>query len=192
MCAEHDIEIDVVWRPREDEHQQIADYWSKVKDDSAWELNPKAYAILISQPVLSGRTPTLDVFASSVTTKVLSSFYSKYLDVDSKGVDAFVQPWAFCRDTGARHLAYINGPFHRMGEIIRKISDEKVDCILVGPQWPRHWIAMLNRLPIRHSLTLPHWDDICIPSCYVSDHKRRAKLQHPRYKILAWFILILW
>ena len=129
MCAIHDIEIDVVGRPREDEHQQIADYWSKVKDDSAWELNPKAYAMLVSHPALSGRTPTRDVLASSVTTKVPGSFYSKYLDVGSKGVDAFVQPWASCPQTGSRHLAYIDGPFCRMGEIIRKIADDRVDCI---------------------------------------------------------------
>lgn len=35
MCAKHDIELDIVWRPREDEHQCIADHWSKVQDDSA-------------------------------------------------------------------------------------------------------------------------------------------------------------
>lgn len=139
--------------------------------------------------LLAARAPTLDVFASSATTKVPGSFYSKYLDIGSKGVDAFEQRWDTCLETGARHLAYINGPFHRMGEIIRKVLDDKVDCILVGPQWPRHRVAVLSSLPIKHTLTLPHWDNICIPSCYVSERKRLARPRHPRYNILAWFIL---
>jgi len=187
LCAEHDIELDIVWRPREDEHQRIADHWSKVEDDSAWVLNPAAYVILISQEVLGGRLPTIDIFASSTTTKVPDSFYSKYMDLDTKAVDAFVQPWAYCHITGSRHLAFINPPFQRMGEVVRKVAEEQVDCILVGPQWPRHWVAMLHRMPVRLTLMLPQWHDICIPSRYVSQQKRK-KLQHPRYKMVAWFI----
>ena len=52
MCAKHDMELDIVWRPREDEHQRIADHWSKVQDDAAWALNQAAYDMLIAQKVL--------------------------------------------------------------------------------------------------------------------------------------------
>ena len=189
ICSQHDVELEVVWRPREDANQQIADYWSKVEDNSAWVLHPLAYGMLISHPVLQGRCPTIDVFASSDTTKVAGSYYSKYLDLDTKGVDAFVQPWAWCAcaDSGMRHLAYINGPFHRMGEIVRKIQEERVDCVLVGPQWPRYWMAMLQKLPVREKVTLPHWQDLCQPSRYVQQQKRRNG--HPKYHIVAWYIL---
>ena len=125
MCAREDIELDVVWMPREDSNQQVADHWSKVEDNSAWVLHPRAYEQLLTHPVLQGLRPTIDLFASSDTTKVPGSYYSKYFDLDTKQVDVFVQPWAECAQTGERHLAYINEPFHRMGEIVRKIKDKQ-------------------------------------------------------------------
>lgn len=60
------------------------------------------------------------------------------------GVHAFSQPWAHCPVSGVRHLAYINPPFQTMGEVVRKIADDRVDCILVAPQWPRHWVVALG------------------------------------------------
>lgn len=77
MCARHDIELDIVWRPREDEHQRIADHWSKVQDDAAWALQQAAYDMLIAQKVLEGILPTQDIFASSTTTKGPGSFYCR-------------------------------------------------------------------------------------------------------------------
>ena len=67
-----------------------------------------------------------------------------------------------------------------MGEIVQKIKDEPVDCILVGPQWPRHWRAMLQQMPIREIVVLPHWDNLCQPSNYVPRHKQHRK--HPSIK----------
>lgn len=119
--------------------QQVADAWSKVEDNSEWILNQEVYEELIRDQVLRGRRPALDVFASSATTKVLEAFYSMYMCPGSKGIDAMVHPWALHDQVGAKQLAYINGPFHLMGAIVWKIKDEQVDCILVGPKWPRHW-----------------------------------------------------
>ena len=144
VCAEHDIEIDVVWRPREDPNQQIADVRSMMVDNSAWTLHNKAYEYMLGCPNLEGKQPSIDIFASSATTQVQGSYYCKFLDLDTQGVDAFVPPWAACSKTGRRHLAYINGPFHKMGVIIRKIKDEQVDCVLLGPKWPRSWVATLQ------------------------------------------------
>lgn len=33
LCAQWDIAVDVVWRPREDDNQQMADFWSEVQDN---------------------------------------------------------------------------------------------------------------------------------------------------------------
>jgi len=93
---------------------------------------------LIRDPVLQGRKPALDVFASSTTTKVPKAFYSKYLCPGTKGVDAMVQPWVLRDQAGSKQLVYINGPFQLMGPVVRKIRDEQVDCILIGPKWPWH------------------------------------------------------
>lgn len=79
LCALHDVELDVVWSPRSDLHQQIADAYSKVQDGSDWSLHPAMYAQLLLKPVLQGRVPALDVFASSANSNAEGAFYSKYL-----------------------------------------------------------------------------------------------------------------
>ena len=189
LCAEFDIEIEVVWRPREDEHQQLADFWSKVQDNSEWSLHSAVYQSLIQHPILHGVKPTLDVFASHTTTKVADTFYSKYACPGTSGVDAFRHPWAYNPSTGARHLAYINGPFDKIGMIVRKIREERVDCILVAPVWPRHWVAMLQRMPsVRARIVLSGRPDLCIPGPHVPKPKRKPK--HPRYQMQA--LIIIW
>ena len=97
-----------------------------------------------------------------------------------------MQPWAYDPKTGRRHLAYINGPFDKMGAIIRKIKEDKVDCILIGPVWPRHWMAVLSKLPVIETLTLSGRPDLCIPGPHVPKHKRAPK--HPRCMMKAWYI----
>ena len=49
---------------------QVADQWSKVEDNSEWVLHEEVLQELIWDPVLHGRKPALDAFASSTTTKV--------------------------------------------------------------------------------------------------------------------------
>lgn len=186
LCSYHDIELDMSWSPRTEQHQRMADFWSKVEDNSEWSLNNQVYDELILDPILQGYKPTIDVFASHTTTKVSQCFYSKYACPGTSGVDAFVHPWARER-SGAVHLAYINGPFDKMGAIVRKIKDEKVSCILVGPVWPRHWLAMLQKLPIRKSVVLSGRQDLCIPGPHVPKPKRKPR--HPKYRMQAWYIL---
>ena len=187
LCASWDIEVDVVWRPREDDHQQMADFWSKVQDNSEWSLHPEVYEQVLVHPVLQGQKPTVDIFASHTTTKVPQYFYSKYACPGTSGVDAFAQPWASHPSTGRKHLAYINGPFDKMGAIVRKIKDEKVNCILIGPVWPRHWLAMLQTMPVKAEQILSGRADLCVPGPHVPMLKRVPK--HPRYNMQVWYIL---
>ena len=94
LCALHDVELDVVWRPRSDPHQQVADAYCKVQDSSDWSLHPAVYAQLLLEPLLAGRVPALEVFASSANSKVEGAFYSMYLCPESRGTDAMLHPWA--------------------------------------------------------------------------------------------------
>ena len=187
LCASRDVELEVVWRPTENERQRIADFWSKVEDNSEWVLNQQVYEQLIGNEILQGRKPVLDVFASDSTTKVPRAFFSKYLCLDTAGVDAWNHKWVRYSDKGEKQLVHVNGPFDQMGAIVRKIKDEQVDCILVGPAWPRHWRALLNTMPVRLTVDLPHIPDLCQPGRHVPAHKRKAK--HPNYTVKAWFIL---
>lgn len=82
-------------------------------------------------------------------TKNMYSGHALALCPGTSGVDAFAHKWAFHPTTGRKHLAYINGPFDKMGAIVKKIEDEKVNCVLNGPVWPRRWVAMWQSLPIR-------------------------------------------
>ena len=74
-----------------------------------------------------------------------------------------------------------------MERVVRKIKDEQVDCLLVGPGWPRHWRALLKIMPVRREVTLPHIPNLCQPGKHVPASKRRA--MHPKYAVIAWYIL---
>lgn len=75
-CAQWDIEVEVVWKPREADPQQIADFWSKVKDNSEWSLHPEVYEKVIQHPILQGRETKYGHLYKHTTTKVQEAFYS--------------------------------------------------------------------------------------------------------------------
>lgn len=82
LCTVHDMELDVVWRPRNDHdpQQQLVEAYSKVQDRSDWLLHryPPVYAQLLPNPIV-GHDPNLDLFANSANSKVEGVLYSKYL-----------------------------------------------------------------------------------------------------------------
>ena len=125
LCAQYDVELETVWKPRTDDHQVVADYWSKVLDTSDYRLNDQVYKSLLSDPLLAGHLPVLDAFASSTNTKVPGAFYSKFYCPGSKGVDAMIHPWTAPTALGLKGLAYVYGPFSMMGPIINKIRGER-------------------------------------------------------------------
>lgn len=105
LFIEQNIEVKVVWRPREDEHQQLADFWSKVQDNTGWSLRPAVYQESMQHKILQGLTPSLDVFGSHATAKVPQVLYSKCACLRTSGVDASIRPWAYDLKTGVKHLA---------------------------------------------------------------------------------------
>ena len=188
LCAQWDIELETVWKPRSDAHQQIADFWSKVEDSSDFKLHSQVYDELVSDPLLAGHRPVLDAFATSANTKVPGAFYSKFYCPGSKGIDAMIHPWATSEAHGLAGLVYINGPFSMMGAIISKIQKERVNCILIGPNWPRGWMAVLQSMAaVKKAVVLPHRQDLLIPGPHVP--KRKALARHPSYQVMAWYIL---
>lgn len=72
FTAQHNITLAVEWFSRDTANQQRADDLSKVllTDRSDWRLVDSTYQELCRAPVLQGRKPTLDVFASEANTKV--------------------------------------------------------------------------------------------------------------------------
>lgn len=94
----------------------------------------------------------MTVFVSSSNTKIpdLSPIesYFEFCCPNTKGVPAMLHPWSGQCAQGSDPLMFVNGPLHRMGQIIRKINDEQVDSISVyiALDWPR--VAMLRAMTI--------------------------------------------
>nr|AAM94957.1 reverse transcriptase [Volvox carteri f. nagariensis] len=193
LCADTDTDISVVWYPRSREQQQQADALSKYEDGSQWMLNPTVYAKLWEHPCVHGRSPSLDVFADAHTTKVPGSFFAANWCPGVKGVDAFAQDWGSPgwgrRDGGetVRPLLYINPPFSAVARVLRKVAEERPDCVLILPVWPRAWVAILRTLPIRAQMTLAH-RELFIPGPQVPNAAKRGPMT-PRYRVQAVYVL---
>eukprot|EP00798_Chlamydomonas_sp_ICE-L_P001805 gene1805-biopygen14627 len=125
-CFQLDVELDVEWRPREHPEQQLADDHSKLVDNSDWSLQEDVYRDIVNREVLGGRKPTLDVFAHGANTRVVGAYYSKVWGIGCKGIDAFDQSWVRpeAEYPGVAQLAYINGPFNMMGEILEEVRKQ--------------------------------------------------------------------
>jgi hypothetical protein len=189
LAMQHDIMLAFSWHPREDEYQQAADHWSKITDNSQWALNEGVFTRCIANDplvvVLGGIT--LDLFGDHTNAKA-ERFYSRHWCPGTLGVDSFLFPWAFNQTTGERELCYANGDFSRMGDILRKIIQERANCVVVYPDWPRYWQVMWAQLPVRRCFTLPRQSDLCIPGPRVDGRKRRGL--PPRYALKA--AVIVW
>jgi hypothetical protein len=94
-------------------------------------------------------------------------------------VDAFAQAWG-----GVDQLLYINPPFHLMGRVVQKIRDEKANCVLIAPVWPRWWAVTMRRMPFKARRRLPHPDLFVRPG-----PKGGLVTKSPRYAINALFTL---
>ncbi len=164
----------------------MADALSKYEDESQWALNWEVFQLLCEQPELEGREPAIDLFADEYTTRVPHAFYSLYWNPNALGVDAFAQSWA-PPEGGPRPLLYANPPFTQMGRVLRKIWDERPDCLVVLPTWPRAWRALLTGLPIRARWLLPHREDLCIPGPMVPRALHRRPMA-PRYRVEAIYV----
>jgi hypothetical protein len=151
LCLEHGIELEPRWVPRE--RLQAEDLLSKTPDSSQWALD-KGWMQRKLTPLCNSAGHewfTVDAFADP-SNNASEQFISEHWTPGCIGVDAFTcGPLLGGKDakTGRQHLALMNGPFSRVADIILLIRRYRIDCVLVTPNWPRHWTAMLARLPIR-------------------------------------------
>ena len=186
LAARMGADLDVIWRPREHKLQQQADDDSKVVDKGDWSLHPEVFQLVCTHPVLGGRMITVDLFASP-TNSVAPTFFSLFWGPGCKGVDAFAQSWASTVGRAHNGLAFVNGPFNQMDAILRKLLVERVDAIVISPDWPRPWAALWAQLPVRARMRLPHREDLFVPGSLVPANQRRPKA--PRYRVWAYYVL---
>lgn len=186
LCAALDAELQVIWRPREHALQQIADDWTKVEDESDWSVHPEVVSHILADEALRGYSLGLDVFASATNSVVPTAYFSLFLGPGCLGVDAFAQAWR-PHLSGEHIVAWINGPFQRMTQILRRVGAERVDCVIIAPLWSRPWAALWGGLPVRAVIRLPHRRDLFLPGALVPAAKRHPKA--PRYAVSAYVVI---
>ena len=125
---------------------------------------------------------------SRVHLQVAGSFYAKHWSAGCKGVDAFDHRWDVDEGTGARHLAFINGPFELMGSILEQVRRQRVDCVVIAPDWPRPWVALWQNIPVRARLRI-YRPDMFVPGGLVPVAKREQGPKAPRYAVYAHYVL---
>ena len=146
-CVDNDIAFSMAWSPREEPHMQRADELSKLTDNTAWGIADWAFRQIVTDLGVDPVTIQLDPFAQPEFHRA-PRWFSLFNAPGSAGVDGFLQPWRL-RDGSRPALCWVNGPFHMMGKVLRKVIAEKADCIIVAPRWPQHWVALLARdLPV--------------------------------------------
>lgn len=147
LAAHHDFDLTLEWRPREHELLRYADLHSKLIDVGDWALTSEAYTALCQQ---FHCCPTIDWFARPWSAKC-KCFYTRFMMPGSSGVDAFDHCWALQNDA----VSYICPPHMLVARTVRKILDERANCLLVLPAWYKVWHALVNMLPVCMTVKLP-------------------------------------
>ena len=96
-----------------------------------------------------------------------------------------MQPWT--TPDIRRPFRWVNGPFSEMAAIIKKIHQERADCILIAPDWPKDWVAAMRSLPVKAAVKLRSYAGICIPGPRVDPTARQTG--KPNYALKAYLIL---
>ena len=151
LCRQHDIDLTVRWNSRWEPHMQLADAQTRMIDNTAWGLKPRAFELTLKELGLKPDDIQLDVFSQDDMKKA-QRWYSLYHAPGSAGVDGFLQRWV--NEDGTKAFCWINGPFHLMGRILAKVKEERADGVLVCPKWPKGWRAQLKSLPIAKTVTI--------------------------------------
>ena len=160
VASAADVDLMLTWHPRETQHQQYADHLSKLVDNSSWSLDQLVFTRCLTQHKLVKECGgfTVDVFSDGDNCKVYvggeQRFYSRMWCKGTSGVDGFLQPWDKNPVTGKREFCYIYGEFGQMGRILHKVQQEKVNCVIIYPVWPRHWGTMWKNIPVRSTIDL--------------------------------------
>ena len=132
-----------------------ADKQSRILQDATeWQLNPSLFKKIVDK---FGK-PDIDLFASKIN-KHINKHVSWHPDPDAFAVNAFSMVWQ-----GA--YFYIFPPFSIIGQVISKIKRDKMDAVLVVPDWPtQYWYPQIKSMkmetqllfrPSQQNLVLPH------------------------------------
>ena len=191
LARESDTHIEMEWYPRDEVAQQEADRLTKEIDNSQWALcESETQRILehATHTVEGWEGLTLDAFADNSNSKVPGAFYSRYWCPGTLGINGFRHRWDYNAANGKRNMVWINGDWSAMGKILAKVQEERPDCIVIYPDWPKQWRAQLAMLPSQGPhMRLRHLTHLCEAGPRVDLSKRRGP---PKYDVYA--AVIVW
>ena len=111
-------------------------------DSSEWQIDPQ-----VIQPFL--RRCSVDLFASRLTA-LFPTYASWKRDPGASYTDAMTLDWSILR-------GYAFPPFSLIAPVLKKVSQDKADLVLVAPVWQAQpwWSALLNVL-IKNPVMIPN------------------------------------
>ena len=114
-----------------------ADFESRhFSEDTEWKLNVQLFHEITAHFGL----PEIDLFASRNNFQI-SPYVSWCPDPGALFVDAFTGRWS------QFEFIYVFPPFRLLNRVVQKIQHERVDSVVVAPNWPgQPWHAPLQRL----------------------------------------------
>ena len=131
----------------------VADFLTRQKG-TTWEfkLNPILFSTIMTHFDLQ---PTLDSFASS-ETRQLPRYMSWDYEEDALGRDALLCRWD--------EVTYCFPPIPLIPKVMNKIRDEKIDAILVCPEWPASlWWMQVKQMLVAPPFPLPPFRQSLLP-----------------------------
>jgi hypothetical protein len=115
-------------------------------DRTEWMLNKDSFSNISRQ----FGTPIIDLFASRLNAQV-GHYYAWKPDPGCIGVDAFSHTW----NTYDNNLLYAFPPFSLMHKVLKKITEDEAEVIVVAPLWPtQSWFPRLLQLLCKEPLIL--------------------------------------
>ena len=111
-------------------------------DSSEWQIDPH-----VIQPFLRGCS--VDLFGSRLTA-LLPTYASWKPDPGAAYTDAMTLDWSLLK-------GYVFPPFSLITPVLKKVSQDKADLVLVAPVWQAQpwWPALLNLL-IKNPVMIPN------------------------------------
>ena len=171
LLAMHNVVLRARYIASED---NPADYWSRLRDPSDWQLHPSLFQ---EACVRWGAVPTVDRFATANNAQV-PRYNSCFADPGCEAIDARTQSWA-------GELNWLNPPWELLSWVLFKLSQEPTaSAYLVAPYWPTApwWPAFLELaadwylVPADPALFLPGFLGSCEPR------------GNPRWRVLLAYI----
>jgi hypothetical protein len=149
LCLENDIQLEVVWRPRET--IQLWDDHSKEEDASEWILESRVLKEATAQLLTNEEFDDfcLDGMAGPPPYTQHWRFVSRYLTPGCWGQNLYacgMRIQALQLEL-RRQPILVNGPFGDIANQAAFLRDYQIDAIVVSPDWPAPWRGVLDEMP---------------------------------------------